>query len=606
VQRLLTQRSLLVATLVVVTLLVATGLQSLAQTACPGLAVCFTSVDNTTRVTIEVSPGVHFTAKRLSNPERIFFDIEGANLDTGKSQTIPVADGLVKQIRTAERPPSVTRVVFDLEKPADFTTSEFHDPDRLVIELRPIGTQPSEPASKPSRPASKPPYEPEQAVARLGAKPEPNVPQEDQVSPVPTPTRLTGTKTGEGDVRFWSQPDMTRVSVEIPPGSQFTSKRLSEPERIFFDIEAPGIQMKKQRIIPVDDHQVKQIRVASTRPGVTRVVLDLEQYAEFTCSRASNPERLIIELRPKNHPLPPFPSTTQTTAPTITKTTTRSAAPSPEPIPPPQVPADAPAASITKVVPPASNAFQSEPPAQLEPRAEPAPSVEPKLEPLVAKTEANPIAQPAPPTPPQPTLVPAPALPPVPSPAPAPAPPLDKKLRLSSGGRNLKIVALQGEGAVNNIKTGTSIDPVVEVRDDKDMPLPGAEVTFQFPIGGAGGFFPGRSLTLTTRTNEQGQAQAAGAIPNDIAGRFNIKVAANTEDRTGSLVISQINVSDMADAARIRKRRSKKWVIVSVVAGAAVTAGIIVATHHGGSSSPASAPGTITVTPGPITIGTPQ
>ena len=37
----------------------------------------------------------------------------------------------------------------------------------------------------------------------------------------------------------------------------------------------------------------------------------------------------------------------------------------------------------------------------------------------------------------------------------------------------LKIVVLQGEGAVNNIKTKTVIEPVVEVRNDRDLPVAG-------------------------------------------------------------------------------------------------------------------------------------
>src|SRR5207249_3839189 len=46
-------------------------------------------------------------------------------------------------------------------------------------------------------------------------------------------------------------------------------------------------------------------RVAETQPGVTRVVLDLENNAEFMASQLSNPDRLMIELRLKDRPAPP-------------------------------------------------------------------------------------------------------------------------------------------------------------------------------------------------------------------------------------------------------------------------------------------------------------
>ena len=58
-------------------------------------------------------------------------------------------------------------------------------------------------------------------------------------------------------------------------------------------------------VITVGDALVKQIRVAETQPGVTRVVLDLEQHAEFTASQLSNPDRLMIEVRLKDRPAPP-------------------------------------------------------------------------------------------------------------------------------------------------------------------------------------------------------------------------------------------------------------------------------------------------------------
>src|SRR5579863_5330668 len=57
--------------------------------------------------------------------------------------------------------------------------------------------------------------------------------------------------------------------------------------------------------IAVGDALVGQIRVAETQPEVTRVVLDLAQTASVTTSQLSNPNRLMIELRSKDRPAPP-------------------------------------------------------------------------------------------------------------------------------------------------------------------------------------------------------------------------------------------------------------------------------------------------------------
>ena len=57
----------------------------------------------------------------------------------------------------------------------------------------------------------------------------------------------------------------------------------------------------------------------------------------------------------------------------------------------------------------------------------------------------------------------------------------------------LKIVVVQGEGAKNNLRTRSATQPVVEVRDDSDKPVAGAEVVFQLPPAGPGGVFNGWS-----------------------------------------------------------------------------------------------------------------
>jgi N-acetylmuramoyl-L-alanine amidase len=49
--------------------------------------------------------------------------------------------------------------------------------------------------------------------------------------------------------------------------------------------------------IPVDDAIVKQLRVAETQPGVTRVVIDIKQAVATSTSQLTNPNRLIVEVK---------------------------------------------------------------------------------------------------------------------------------------------------------------------------------------------------------------------------------------------------------------------------------------------------------------------
>ncbi len=125
------------------------------------------------------------------------------------------------------------------------------------------------------------------AGLRLGAAP-------------PDPGKVTS-------IRFWSLGDMTRIAVEVSSDFSFKSERLTGPERMFFDIRGakPEMVRKGVQVIPVGDALLTQIRVAETQPDVTRVVLDLAQAAAVTTSQLSNPNRLMIELRSKEKPAPP-------------------------------------------------------------------------------------------------------------------------------------------------------------------------------------------------------------------------------------------------------------------------------------------------------------
>jgi N-acetylmuramoyl-L-alanine amidase len=164
-------------------------------------SVRFWSLGDVTRIAIEVSSDFTFRSERLLAPERLFFDIHGARPDLGRKgmYAIPVADGLVTQIRVAENQPDVTRIVVDLAQTAAVTTSQLSNPSRLMIELR-TKDRPAPPAT-PSITGSKdliPPVPPEIASVPVAAKiipAEPRVIPEHtlpEVHPLPDPVPSAG------------------------------------------------------------------------------------------------------------------------------------------------------------------------------------------------------------------------------------------------------------------------------------------------------------------------------------------------------------------------------------------------------------------------------
>ena len=103
-------------------------------------------------------------------------------------------------------------------------------------------------------------------------------------------------------IRYWSLRGVTRIAVESNGEFHFRADRLRNPERIFFDLVGTrpdsSVAARGRNVITVGDRFIRQIRVAETQHGVTRVVLDLQTNADFTTSQLANPDRLIIELHP--------------------------------------------------------------------------------------------------------------------------------------------------------------------------------------------------------------------------------------------------------------------------------------------------------------------
>jgi len=170
------------------------------------------------------------------------------------------------------------------------------------------------------------------------------------------------------------------------------------------------------------------------------------------------------------------------------------------------------------------------------------------------------------------------------------------------GPGGLKIIVLQGDGATNNIKTKTATQPAVEVRDEQDKPVPGAEVVFHLPPAGPSGVFHGWMRTQTTRTNPQGQAFANGLAPNEDPGRFHIRVTAVSGKSTGTAAISQTNVRNGGSGQEAAKSRRGLWILLGVIAAAAIAGGVVAAGGDGDSSGSGTP---VSITPGPVTVGGP-
>jgi N-acetylmuramoyl-L-alanine amidase len=104
-------------------------------------------------------------------------------------------------------------------------------------------------------------------------------------------------------IRHWSTPDYTRVAIDLEQEVQYKAGRVPHPDRIFFDLY--GTKLSSDLVgktFEVETGFLHKIRVAQYKLNMARVVLDVDEVAEYSAFLLPNPYRLIIDIHGK---LPP-------------------------------------------------------------------------------------------------------------------------------------------------------------------------------------------------------------------------------------------------------------------------------------------------------------
>ncbi|MGC9198621.1 MAG: N-acetylmuramoyl-L-alanine amidase [Acidobacteriaceae bacterium] len=169
-----------------------------------------------TRVAIDlnVAPGevVKYRAARVEHPDRIFFDLEHAQLSgalVGKSITV-TDNGFLKKVRAAQFNNNVTRVVLDVHHVTAYSAFCLPNPYRLIIDIH------GDPTSRQASQTPNPPIEP---------KTNSSATQVDAALPSQSPAESTPpTETTHNRIEISRLPPMPvtdgRASFALPQQSQ--------------------------------------------------------------------------------------------------------------------------------------------------------------------------------------------------------------------------------------------------------------------------------------------------------------------------------------------------------------------------------------------------
>jgi hypothetical protein len=196
------------------------------------------------------------------------------------------------------------------------------------------------------------------------------------------------------------------------------------------------------------------------------------------------------------------------------------------------------------------------------------------------------------------------------NPSPAPAqPPVVLPPTPALVEKSLNIRVLAGTGEQNDLERRVMAPLVVQVVDQNERPMDGAEVVFRFPLDGPSAAFPNGKTSVTVRTNSTGQASAINWMANGQVGTFQVHVNASYGNQVGETIVPMANVTRVVAEARngvpIKHESlwSHRWFKIAVIGGAAAALGIgVYLATRGGSKGSGS---TVTINPGSPGVGAP-
>ncbi|MEZ4525429.1 MAG: N-acetylmuramoyl-L-alanine amidase [Desulfobacterales bacterium] len=101
-------------------------------------------------------------------------------------------------------------------------------------------------------------------------------------------------------LRFWSNPNYTRIVVDGDRDTDFTHELLPSsaniPQRLYIDFHNSLLGNDIQKAIPIDDDLLRGARAAQYTTNTVRVVIDIKSFKSYKIFSLKNPFRTIIDI----------------------------------------------------------------------------------------------------------------------------------------------------------------------------------------------------------------------------------------------------------------------------------------------------------------------
>lgn len=124
---------------------------------------------------------------------------------------------------------------------------------------------------------------------------------EPEVETVPQKVSETG-KTIVSGLRYWSNPNYTRVVIDADNDTQFEGHllkpdpKLNTPRRLYIDLLDAKLGKNMERIVPINDDLLKDARAGQYTDETVRVVVDIKTFSKYKIFPLRNPFRIVIDV----------------------------------------------------------------------------------------------------------------------------------------------------------------------------------------------------------------------------------------------------------------------------------------------------------------------
>ncbi|NDY70665.1 N-acetylmuramoyl-L-alanine amidase [Desulfobacter hydrogenophilus] len=113
------------------------------------------------------------------------------------------------------------------------------------------------------------------------------------------------------DLRFWSNPEYTRVVINADREREYAHKLLKKDpalnvpfQRLYVDIDQARLGRNVPDHTPINDDLLKQARAGQFTPHTVRVVVDIKDFDNYKIFSLKDPFRIVIDLWGKNGTVP--------------------------------------------------------------------------------------------------------------------------------------------------------------------------------------------------------------------------------------------------------------------------------------------------------------